>query len=253
MKQFLFSSITIMFLLTACSSNVVFPHKAIKLTPVEKLPEYILSRNSLTGEESDAGVNLPLTLEQKRAAAEHVQTQLDILMDECRPILSGFEEKTEIGARNAFWLSMAGLVSGSIIAPALTTASPESNAVWISALSSFGGASNIMSKQLENAGMSGTHTAQERNEIINRIREQLEVVFSNTDNPEKQLIAMARAKSECGLYTLTVPSIVGIAGDDNSPQPTTSAAAPAATTGSAAGDDNTAIPLTLPASTGTEN
>lgn len=263
MKKLYFCCSMILMLSTlGCANNAVLPQRAIKLTPVEQLPDSLSSRSALTGMESEMDNTSQLTPKQQKAAAEHVQKQIDILMDECRPILAGFEGKTERGAKNAFWLSIAGLVSGSIISPVLTVASPESNAVWISAFSSFSGASNIMSRQLENSGMSGSHAAQTRNQIIIRIREQLETVFSNTGNPEKQLIALARAKSECGLYTLTVPSI-NISDSGDTPQATAPASAadgatanpttggvPATT--SSTGENPTSAPTTsLPPSTGT--
>lgn len=175
----------------------------------------------------------------------HVQEEILLLMKQCQPILSEFEAKSEDGAKKAFWLSIAGLISGGVISPALLAANPASNASAAAAFSSFGAISGAVGRNFESSGLSGTHAANDRNEIIKRIREHLKNVFESSDNPNKQLTSIALAKSECALYLMTSPTIAEYY--NNAPSTTVGDSAPTTENPPAEGDTPTG---SEPATTG---
>jgi hypothetical protein len=152
----------------------------------------------------NTGISAP---ERTPQNINYVQAHIKNMIDECKPILSNFENQSNDGAKKAFWLSVAGLISGSVIAPTLTAANASSNATAIAAFSSFGGATNSLTRNLESSGLGGSHAAQTRNGIIERIRKHLEDAFVDTGNLNDQLLAISLAKSECALYTMVVPGI----------------------------------------------
>ncbi|MFD2436100.1 hypothetical protein [Modicisalibacter luteus] len=114
-----------------------------------------------------------------------------------------------------FTISAAGLIAGAVVAPALVAANPSANAAWIAALSGFGGATNLLSDNLQSHGLSGTYDAQSRNNMIERIREHLRTVFDGSKGREAQLAAISQAKAECYLYLITVPSHTQIPSKEN--------------------------------------
>jgi hypothetical protein len=138
---------------------------------------------------------------------QKVQTEIDKLLAECRPILSNFEHESRKKAMNAFFLSMAGLMAGAVVGPALTAANAAANAGWIAAFSGFGGATNTASEALRSTGLSGTFAAQDRNRIIERLREELPKVFDDSKTVSDRMMAIIAAKVECALYEISVPTI----------------------------------------------
>ncbi|WP_156339499.1 hypothetical protein [Pseudomonas nunensis] len=56
------------------------------------------------------------------------EEKLNQALEFCTPILSGMEREYMDGARKAFWLSMGGLLAGSVVAPGLTAANASANA-----------------------------------------------------------------------------------------------------------------------------
>ena len=136
-----------------------------------------------------------------------LEAKLQEVLDFCQPRLSGFEQSSASQAKKAYWLSMSGLVAGSVIAPALTSASAASNAAWISALSGWGGATNFAGQALRTSGLSGTTIAETRNGIIKNVRDAITVASDGTKSFDDRRDALMRARSECILYEIAVPTI----------------------------------------------
>lgn len=157
----------------------------------------------LTPIKSEANFRSMAPDEQKNV----VQQNLISLVDECRPILTHFEDDAKKGSRIAFILSMSGLVAGAVVAPALATASASANAAWIAGLAGYAGATNTAGQALMTSGMSGTYAARDRNNIVLRIRDQLDIVFSIDKSEQEKLNAITRAKAECAIYLISIPSI----------------------------------------------
>jgi len=179
-------------LLIACSSAPTPQMAFHKLTPVDRNPSGLTAMN----------------LTQQKML---VQEEINKLMLECRPVLTNFEDDTRNGSKLAFYISMTGLIAGSVAAPALIAANASANASSIAALSGLAGATNTASEVLKTSGLDGTYAAQDRNEIITRIRGHLQNVFSGSNSVEEKLNYIALAKAECALYMITVPSFAPIA------------------------------------------
>jgi hypothetical protein len=138
---------------------------------------------------------------------KELQSEIQRLITYCKPILTSFENSSRDDAIKAFYLSVLGLVSGAVIAPALTAANAQANASWIAAFSGIGGATNFASQAFKESGMSGTFAAQDRNRIITRIRDQLTKVLDGTLPANDRIVAIVGAKAECALYEISVPSV----------------------------------------------
>lgn len=159
-------------------------------------------------------MNLMKTTDQGQTAAaladadrRKLEDALSDVLTYCQPRLSGFERDSANKAKQAFWLSMSGLVAGSVLAPALTATSAASNAAWISALSGWAGATNFAGQTLKTSGLSGTTIAQTRNAIIADLRTQIEVATDGNKTFEERRNALMKARASCTVYEIAVPSI----------------------------------------------
>lgn len=125
----------------------------------------------------------------------------------CQERLSGYETQAQTQAKRAYWLSLSGLVAGSVIAPALTAASASGNAVLISALSGWGGATNFVSQSYRTSGLSGATIAETRNKIIDKVGQHITIASDGDKTFEERKNALMQARAECILYEISVPSI----------------------------------------------
>lgn len=146
---------------------------------------------------------LQLTEENQRL----LETKLQEVLEFCQPRLSGYEVKSVKQARRAYWLSMSGLVAGSVVSPALIAASASGNAAWTAGFSGWAGATNFAGESLKSSGLSGTTIAETRNKIITSVRDQVSVAIDTTKSFEERRSALMKARSECILYEIAVPSV----------------------------------------------
>lgn len=138
---------------------------------------------------------------------ELIENKLAEVLNFCLPRLSGYEKKSADQARSAYWLSMSGLLAGSIAVPALTAASPTANAAWISGLGGWAGATNFASQALKESGLSGSAIAQTRNDIIHRVTEQIEVASDGSKTFDERRNSLMKARAACVMYEIAVPTI----------------------------------------------
>lgn len=146
-----------------------------------------------------------------RELDEENRRQLEVKLEEvlnfCLPRLSGYEKASADQAKHAYWLSMSGLVAGSVLAPGLTAANATSNAASIAALSGWAGATNFAGQALKTSGLSGSAIAETRNGIIKNVREAISVAGDGSKTFEERRDALMKARSECIIYEIAVPSI----------------------------------------------
>ncbi|WP_061242120.1 hypothetical protein [Ectopseudomonas composti] len=135
------------------------------------------------------------------------EAKLNQALEFCTPILSGMEAESEDGARKAFWLSMGGLVAGSVLAPGLTAANASANAGWIGALSGFGGAAGFAGKNYESLGLNGKGQATQRNDIVERFRAHITTALNIQEAKQTRLNALYGAKIECVMYKAFTPQL----------------------------------------------
>ncbi len=143
--------------------------------------------------------------------AEENQKQLEEKLGEvlsfCLPRLSGYEKASSDQAMRAYWLSMSGLVAGSVLAPGLAAANAAANAGSIAALSGWAGATNFAGQALKTSGLSGSTIAETRNSIIKNVRESIAIASDGNKNFEERRDALMKARSECIVYEIAVPNI----------------------------------------------
>jgi hypothetical protein len=125
----------------------------------------------------------------------------------CTPRLSAMEGESKDKAKSAFWLSVAGAISGTVIAPALTAGNAAGNSTAIAAFSGFSGATNFMSQSLTSSGNSGSTDATTRNAIVASIWQQLNAAFDEQKTIGERLAAVDKAKAACVFYSIHVPSV----------------------------------------------
>ncbi|MCM5680107.1 hypothetical protein M8A51_11240 [Schlegelella sp. S2-27] len=138
---------------------------------------------------------------------KQIEDRLQEVLNFCLPRLSGYEKASVDQAKRAYWLSMSGLVAGSVVAPALTAANATANATYIAAFSGWGGATNFAGQALRTSGLSGSTIAETRNGIIKNVREAIGIASDGTKTFEERRGALMRARSECIIYEIAVPSI----------------------------------------------
>ena len=138
---------------------------------------------------------------------KELETKLKVVLNFCQPILSGYEKKAERGATYAYWLSMSGLIAGSVIAPALAAGNGAANAAAIAAVSGWSGATNFASENLRTSALSGSAVAKTRNEIITSVRNQIATAWDTKKDFDARRNALMVAFADCVLYEIAVPTI----------------------------------------------
>lgn len=194
MKMFCLVALLV-FSITGCSSTGI-------VKPVEKSASRTLT---LTKNET---LDKSIAAQKKNEEENNkkLENGLSEVLDYCKPVLSGYEKDSAKQARNAYWLSMSGLVAGSVFAPALIAAS-ASNGTAVAALSGWAGATNFAGQALKTSGLSGTTIAKTRNDIINDLKVEIANVTDGSKDFEYRRSALMRAKAGCVLYEISVPTI----------------------------------------------
>lgn len=136
-----------------------------------------------------------------------LEDKLNEVLDFCLPRLSGFEKKSAEQARQAWWLSMTGLVAGSVLVPGLAAASPSGNAAAIAGLGGWAGATNFAGESMKSSGLSGTTIAQTRNKIIQKVDNAITIASDGSKTFDERRDALMRARSACILYEISVPTV----------------------------------------------
>ncbi|EOK5711762.1 hypothetical protein TW78_00965 [Vibrio coralliilyticus] len=172
-------------------------------------PQYQIGSDSAQSFSIEEIVDKSKTPVQLDAANQQLlEDKLSEVLSFCLPRLSGYEAKSEQQAKQAYWLSMSGLVAGSIAVPALTAASAASNAAWIAGLGGWAGATNFASQNLKESGLSGAAVASTRNEIVNKVTSQIEIAADSSQTFENRRNALMKARASCIMYEISVPAVV---------------------------------------------
>ena len=136
-----------------------------------------------------------------------LEDKLNEVLEFCLPRLSGFESQSAAQAKQAYWLSMSGLVAGSVFVPALAAARPTSNAGAIAGVGGWAGATNFVGESLKTSGLSGTTIAETRNKIIQKVESSIVVATDGKKTFDERRDALMAARSACILYEISVPAI----------------------------------------------
>ncbi len=144
----------------------------------------------------------PITQEDRARLLD--EATADVLKH-CKAQLETMEARAVRQRRTSFWVYGAGLIAGSVIAPALTAANAAKHAGAIAGLSGMAGAAGLAGKALEDTGFSGSSTVSERAKIAETIRIQLPTASNITEPDEKRYAALGIMQAACIAYDLTVP------------------------------------------------
>ncbi|MCV4283198.1 hypothetical protein [Pseudomonas capsici] len=138
---------------------------------------------------------------------KQLETKLNEVLEFCLPRLSGYEKVSADQAKKAYWLSMSGLIAGSVLVPGLAAASASGNAAAIAGLGGWAGATNFAGQALKTSGLSGTTIAETRNRIIQKVNDSIRIASDGTKTFGERSDALMDARTACIMYEISVPSI----------------------------------------------
>ncbi len=191
----IFLAALFVFTITGCSSTGI-------VESVDKsASRTLMVTKAQTSDQSAAALKLNEEENNKK-----LESKLSEVLEYCKPLLSGYEKDSAQQAKNAYWLSMSGLVAGSVVAPALIAAS-ASNGASVAALSGWAGATNFAGQALKTSGLSGTTIANTRNDIISGLKVEIANATDGSKSFEDRRSALMRANAGCVLYEISVPTI----------------------------------------------
>ncbi|MDN3699651.1 hypothetical protein QWY97_20295 [Vibrio cortegadensis] len=191
------------------TKSTLFPSLlVVTLAGCSSAPQFNISEDSSKSFSVTEITDDKLSTEQLSEVNQQlIEDKLSEVLAFCLPRLSGYEAKSEKQARQAYWLSMSGLVAGSIAVPALAAASATSNAAWIAGLGGWAGATNFASQTLQESGLSGGTIASTRNNIVNKVTNQIEIAADGNQTFEIRRNALMKARAACIMYEIAIPTI----------------------------------------------
>ncbi len=142
--------------------------------------------------------------EEREAQISH---ELTMTIDMCRSVLINMDKQSKFGALTSGNILVLGLISGAVIAPALTAANAAANAGWIAGASGLGGISAIASQNVESLGLGASGVITQRNQIVDRFREQISVALDSGNSPRTRRNAIKAAAVECLIYKAFQPAL----------------------------------------------
>jgi len=163
-------------------------------------PQSLMLTQSISKDKSE--------LAQKAAAEEDnkkIEEELNVILRDCKATLVEFESKSADQAKSAYWLSLSGLIAGSVLAPAFVAAS-NANGTTVAVLSGWAGATNFAGKSLNSSGLSGSTAAQTHNKIINDLKSEISTITDGNISFAERRGALMRAKASCVVFSISIPS-----------------------------------------------
>lgn len=133
-------------------------------------------------------------------AASVIQAAIDDANLVCSEVIGSKSLLAEKRSKKSLWVSLGGLVAGAVVAPALISANAAANAPWIAIFSGLGGAANVATKTIDDAGFSGASDAETINNISARVKEKMIIAMKETNGPLERYEAAVAAKAECLYY-----------------------------------------------------
>jgi hypothetical protein len=126
----------------------------------------------------------------------------------CDKVVRRMEGNSKAGAIAAFWLQIAGIVSGSVVAPALTARNAMANRGAIAAFSGLAGSTNLAQSTLGTTGLNGANSGTVRNQIASAVMKDMQAALDPTSDPDVRLTALYRVQADCEFYQIVPPGAV---------------------------------------------
>ena len=129
---------------------------------------------------------------------EQIEQYIERSMNQCLPKLNRFARTANRDGKISRYISLTGLVAGTILVPTLTAAS-TANSVWIAGFGALAGATNEASTSFEDRGFSGTGAAKARKELVSQVEAQLAIALDGQNTLEARKAAALSAGIKCQL------------------------------------------------------
>lgn len=118
-------------------------------------------------------------------------------LEPCETLFGLKTAEAEKRSEQAWLLMFGGLVSGAVIAPALTAANAAANAPWISAFSGASGAAVVAVKNADSLGVSGAATLRGLVAVANAVATDLDSAGDVNAQFPVRTAAASRAARKC--------------------------------------------------------
>ncbi len=166
--------------------------------------QFALSNQSQAAQLQANEAETRLTDAQNNALDERLRQ----VLVECNIVISGLGQKAVEQEKNSFWLSMSGLVAGSVFAPAAIASGAAAHRVAIAVASGWAGATNLAGQTLRTVGLAGDAVATTRNQITVRLNEAIVDATDTGKTYDTRFAAIQRAQAACITFAVTVPGAV---------------------------------------------
>lgn len=138
---------------------------------------------------------------------EDLLKQMNAVLTGCNAVVSRMQATAEGQEKGAFWLSMSGMIAGSVLAPAAIASSAAAHRVFIAAMSGWAGATNTASQTLRTAGLAGDAIATTRNSIVSAMNTAVAAATNTDKSYDERFAALEQVQAACITYSITVPGV----------------------------------------------
>ncbi|MCO5410812.1 hypothetical protein [Ralstonia mojiangensis] len=138
---------------------------------------------------------------------EDLRKQMNAVLTGCNAVVSHMQATAEGQEKGAFWLSMSGMIAGSVLAPAAIASSAAAHRVFIAAMSGWAGATNTASQTLRTAGLAGDAIATTRNSIVSAMNTAVAAATNTDKSYDERFAALEQVQAACITYSITVPGV----------------------------------------------
>lgn len=138
---------------------------------------------------------------------EDLLKQMNAVLVGCNAVVSRMQATAEGQEKGAFWLSMSGMIAGSVLAPAAIAGSAAAHRVFIAAMSGWAGATNTASQTLRTAGLAGDAIATTRNNIVSAMNTAVAAATNTDKSYDERFAALEQVQAACITYSITVPGV----------------------------------------------
>lgn len=138
---------------------------------------------------------------QKMSIAQlrELDVEVEKVTKSCGSTVKNLQGDAKAEKKRLFWMSMAGVIAGAVLAPALTAAAPTVNKGIVAALSGFGSAAPSILREFS----SNSRDGQDENQILTAIWRQFAITLGDGNRSlEDRYLSLARVKVLCSIQVV---------------------------------------------------
>ena len=142
-----------------------------------------------------------------------ITSEFSDVITQCQKVLSGYEGRAQTLKWTSFGIAMVGTIAGSVIVPALSTAT-NINKAAVAAVGGLSGATNSAQNLLNSEGLTAAEALATRNAIQQRFSDALSSYYKakREGNQNAELIALDEARASCVSYAVQTGNTINSAG-----------------------------------------